>query len=99
MGEVNLDRLRELAGQVRNAVRELQEIALLGRESFLRDRRLVNSAKYLLIVAAAASLDILTIWRPERAGEAPGQHWLVPQGRALSRVFLAFTAFRLVGPA
>ena len=34
--ELNLDRLRELAGQLRNAVRD---IGGLGKESFLRDRR------------------------------------------------------------
>lgn len=71
VAEVNLDRLRELAGQLRNAVRELREIGGLGRDSFLRDRRLVNSAKYLLIVAAEAALDICNHLAARRGGRSP----------------------------
>jgi len=58
VSEVNLDRLRELAGHLRDAVRQLREVGRLSRESFLADHRAVNSAKYLLIVAAEAALDI-----------------------------------------
>lgn len=69
--ELNLDRLRDLAGQLRNALRELREIAALGQESFLRDSRLVNSAKYLLIVAAEAALDICNHLAARKGGRSP----------------------------
>jgi len=49
VSDVNLDRLRELAGHLRDAVRQLQELARIPRELFLADPRAVNSAKYLLI--------------------------------------------------
>lgn len=56
--EVNLDRLRNLAGHLRDAIRQLREMAGVPREAFLADARTVNAAKYLLVVAAEAALDI-----------------------------------------
>jgi uncharacterized protein YutE (UPF0331/DUF86 family) len=69
--EVNLDRLRDLAGHLRNALRQLQEIAEIPREAFLGDARAVNSAKYLLIVAAEAALDICNHLAARRGGRSP----------------------------
>jgi uncharacterized protein YutE (UPF0331/DUF86 family) len=69
--EVNLDRLRELAGHLRNAVRELREIGQTPKEIFLKDSRLVNSAKYLLIVAAEAALDICNHLAARKGGRSP----------------------------
>lgn len=71
MAEVNVDRLRDLAGQIRSAVRELEEIGRSGREAFLGDRRLINSAKYLLIVAAEAVLDICNHLVARKGGRSP----------------------------
>lgn len=42
--DVNLDRLRNLAGQLRDALRQLREIGQTPRGAFLRDPRAVNSA-------------------------------------------------------
>lgn len=58
MRDVNLDRIRDLAGQLRSAVRELRDYATLSADAFVADRRTVNGAKYLLIVAAESALDI-----------------------------------------
>jgi uncharacterized protein YutE (UPF0331/DUF86 family) len=69
--EVNLDRLRELAGHLRNSIRELQEIGQTPKEIFLKDSRLVNSAKYLLIVAAEAALDICNHLAARKGGRSP----------------------------
>jgi uncharacterized protein YutE (UPF0331/DUF86 family) len=69
--EVNLDRLRGLAGHLRNALRELREIAQVPRETFLRDSRTSNSAKYLLIVATEAALDICNHLAARRGGRSP----------------------------
>lgn len=52
MRDVNLDRLRDLAGHLRDALRQLKEIGQIPREALLGDARAINSAKYLLIVAA-----------------------------------------------
>lgn len=71
MAELNLDRLRELAGQLRSAVRELREVGGLSKESFFQDRRLINSAKYLLIVAAEAALDICNHLAARKGGRSP----------------------------
>ncbi len=71
MSEVNLDRLRELAGHLRDAVRQLREVGRPSRESFLADPRAVNSAKYLLIVAAEAALDICNHLAARRGARSP----------------------------
>jgi uncharacterized protein YutE (UPF0331/DUF86 family) len=71
VSEVNLDRLRELAGHLRDAVRQLRELAGIPREIFLADSRAINSAKYLLIVAAEAALDICNHLAARRGARSP----------------------------
>ena len=71
MGEVNRDRLRELAGHVRDSVRQLRELGQISAEQFVADSRLTNSAKYLLIVAAEAALDICNHLAARRGGRSP----------------------------
>ncbi len=71
MSDVNRDRVRELAGHVRNACRELQAIAAEGSERFLGDSRTRNSAKYLLIVASEAALDLCNHLAAKKGGRAP----------------------------
>lgn len=71
MSEINFDRLRDLAGHLRNASRQLQEIGLQDAESFLRDVRTVNSAKYLLIVATESALDICNHIAAKKGGRSP----------------------------
>lgn len=57
MSEVNLDRLRELGQSP--------------REVFLAEARSVNSAKYLLIVATEAALDICDHLAARRGARSP----------------------------
>lgn len=71
MSEVNLDRLRELAGYLLGAVRELRELGRTPRDVFLADSRTVNGAKYLLIVATEAALDICNHIAARRGGRSP----------------------------
>ena len=71
MSEVNLDRLRELAGHLRNACRQLQEFGRQDVQAFLADAKTVNSAKYLLIVAAEAALDICNHLAAKQGGRSP----------------------------
>lgn len=71
MSEVNLDRLRELAGHLRDAVRQLRELGQPPRDLFVTDPRATNSAKYLLIVAAEAALDICNHLAARRSARSP----------------------------
>jgi uncharacterized protein YutE (UPF0331/DUF86 family) len=71
VSEVNLDRLRELAGHLRDAVRQLRELAQPPCEQFMADPRTTNSAKYLLIVAAEAALDICNHLAARRGARSP----------------------------
>lgn len=71
MSEVNLDRLRELAGHLRDSVRQLRELGRSPREVFLAEPRSVNSAKYLLIVATEAALDICNHLAARRGARSP----------------------------
>lgn len=73
MLEINLDRLRELAGYLRNAVRELRAIGQTPKEVWLLDARSINSAKYLLIVAAEAALDICNHLAARKGGPESGR--------------------------
>jgi uncharacterized protein YutE (UPF0331/DUF86 family) len=71
VSEVNLDRLRELSGHLRDAVRQLRDLAGMSREAFLADSRVVNSSKYLLIVATEAALDICNHLAARRGARSP----------------------------
>lgn len=71
MGEVNLDRLRELAGHLRHACRQLEEIGRQDVSAFLADAKSVNSAKYLAIVATEAALDICNHGAAKKGGRSP----------------------------
>lgn len=71
MADIDLDRLRSLAGHLRNAVRQLREMGATSREMFVADPRTINSAKYLLIVAAEAALDICNHLAARKAARSP----------------------------
>lgn len=74
MREVNLERLRHLAGHLGNALRQLRALGEAPREPFLADPRSVNSAKYLLIVATEAALDICNHLAARRGGRTPADY-------------------------
>ena len=71
VSEVNVDRLRDLSGHLRNACRQLRDLANQGEEAFLGDAKTINSAKYLLIVATEAALDICNHLAAKRGGRSP----------------------------
>jgi uncharacterized protein YutE (UPF0331/DUF86 family) len=71
VADVNIDRLRELAGYLRDACRQLHELGKLEEAEFLSDAKTVNSAKYLLIVATEAALDICGHVVAKRGGRSP----------------------------
>ena len=63
-----------LAAQLRSALAELAEFAGMPAEIFVRDRRAVNSAKYLLIVATEAALDICNHLVSRRGPRSPADY-------------------------
>ncbi len=71
MAEVNLDRLRQLAAEIRRAVHELRRLGEASEAEFLADAKAVNSAKYLFIVACEAAIDICAHLAARRGGRAP----------------------------
>jgi uncharacterized protein YutE (UPF0331/DUF86 family) len=71
VGDVNLDRLRDLAGHLRNACRQLHPLGNIDPQAFLADAKTVNSAKYLLIVATEAALDICNHLVAKKGGRSP----------------------------
>jgi len=71
VAEVNLDRLRQLAGEIRRALHQLRALGEAPEEEFLADAKAVNSAKYLFIVACEASIDICNHLSARRGGRAP----------------------------
>ncbi|MES4786408.1 MAG: hypothetical protein C4294_11950, partial [Nitrospiraceae bacterium] len=71
VGEANLDRLRGLAGHLRSACRQLRDLAAQDVEIFLTDSRTTNSAKYLLIVATEAALDMCNHLAAKKGGRSP----------------------------
>jgi len=71
MAEIRLERLRNLATEIRQASAQLRELSAVPEVDFLADFKAVNSAKYLLVVACEASIDICNHLAAMRGGRAP----------------------------
>jgi uncharacterized protein YutE (UPF0331/DUF86 family) len=71
VAEIRLERLRILATEIRQASAQLRELSAVPETDFLADFKAVNSAKYLLIVACEASIDICNHLAATRGGRAP----------------------------
>ena len=71
MAEIRLERLRNLATEIRQASAQLRELSAAPEADFLADFKAVNSAKYLLVVACEASIDICNHLAAMRGGRAP----------------------------
>ncbi|MBI2832862.1 MAG: DUF86 domain-containing protein [Acidobacteria bacterium] len=71
MADLRLDRLRELAAEIRRAVGQLRSLGSVPRAEFLEDANALNSAKYLLIVCCEATIDICNHLAARRGGRAP----------------------------
>lgn len=71
MKSLNVDRLRLRLGAIADALRRLRELGALGEETFLADFRNTESAKYLLIVAIEAAIDICNHIVARGGGRSP----------------------------
>jgi uncharacterized protein YutE (UPF0331/DUF86 family) len=64
-------RIRDLLGNMAEAQRQLRELGRLSETKFLSDFRNTESAKYLLIVATEAAIDICNHIVARSGGKAP----------------------------
>jgi len=71
VSDLRLDRIRELAAEIRKAMAGLRSLGGVPESEFLEDAKAVNSAKYLLIVACEAAIDICNHIAARRGGRAP----------------------------
>jgi uncharacterized protein YutE (UPF0331/DUF86 family) len=71
MRQIDKARIRELLGNIADAQRRLRELGQLPEVQFLADFRNTESAKYLLIVATEAAIDICNHIVARQAGRAP----------------------------
>lgn len=71
MRSVDLIRVRDLSGHIADAVRRLTELSHLPESDFVNDFRNSESAKYLLIVAAEAAIDLCNHIVARSGGRAP----------------------------
>jgi uncharacterized protein YutE (UPF0331/DUF86 family) len=69
--EVDQVRVRELMGNMNDALRRLRELGQLSEKDFLADYHNTESAKYLLIVATAATIDLCNHIAARQGGRAP----------------------------
>lgn len=71
MRQVNVARVRDLLGNISEALHALRQLASLSEAEFLGDFRNTESAKYLLIKATEAAIDVCTHIVARAEGRAP----------------------------
>ena len=71
MANVDPIRIRDLLGNIADAQRRLRELGQSSEADFLGDYRNTESAKYLLIVAVAAAIDLCNHIVARQGGRAP----------------------------
>lgn len=71
MQTVDPIRVRDLLGHIADAQRRLRELAQVSESDFLADFRNTESAKYLLIVATEAAIDLCNHIVSHQGGRAP----------------------------
>lgn len=71
MMKINIDRIRQLAGEVNLAVSKLNRIGQMNEAEFLADSDKIDSAKYNLVVAVEAAIDICNHLAAKAGGRAP----------------------------
>lgn len=68
---INIDRVRQLAGEVNLAISKLDRIGQMNETEFLSDSDKVDSAKYNLVVAIEGAIDICNHIVAKAGGRAP----------------------------
>ena len=71
MLEYNIDRIRQIMGEINAALRKLDGYAGIAEEEFLANPEKVDGAKYNLIVAIEGAMDICSSIVARAGGRAP----------------------------
>ncbi len=74
MPKFNIDRIRQLIGEINSALHKLDGYAELSEEEFLSSVDKIDSAKYNLIVAIEGAIDICNHVVVRAGGRAPNDH-------------------------
>ena len=74
MPEFNVDRIRQLFGEINSSLHKLNGYAELSEKEFLSNIDKVDSAKYNLIVAIEGAIDICNHIVARAGGRAPHDH-------------------------
>jgi uncharacterized protein YutE (UPF0331/DUF86 family) len=74
MPKFNVDRIRQIIGEVNSSLHKLSKYSSLTEEEFLASEDKVDSAKYNLIVAIEGSIDICNHIVARAGGRAPSDH-------------------------
>ena len=68
---INIERIKQFAGEIREALSLLKGYSLRGKEEILKDQTILGSTKYNLIVAIQGCIDICNHIVAKRGGRAP----------------------------
>ncbi len=74
MPEFNVDRIRQIIGEVNSSLHKLSKYSSLTEEEFLASEDKVDGAKYNLIVAIEGAIDICNHIVARAGGRAPSDH-------------------------
>ena len=69
--KINTERIKQFAGEIREALSILRGYILKGKEEILKDRTTLGSTKYNLIVAIQGCIDICNHIVAKKGGRAP----------------------------
>ena len=71
MPDFNIDRIRNIVGEINAAFAKLEKIKKLRKEEFLKSPEKIDSAKYNLIVVMEGAIDICNHIAVKAGGHAP----------------------------
>lgn len=71
MPKFNIDRIRQIAGEINLSLSKLENLTVISEEDFLKSQEKIDSAKYNLIVAIEGAIDICNHIVAKAGGRAP----------------------------
>ena len=74
MPKFNIDRVRQVVGEINFALSKLEGIGKLDEEAFLKNHEKIDSAKYNLIVVIEGAIDICQHIAARAGGRAPNDY-------------------------
>lgn len=74
MPKFNIDRIRQIIGEINFAFSKLEAMSKLDEEHFLKNQEKIDSAKYNLIVVIEGAIDICNHIVAKAGGRAPNDY-------------------------